>query len=134
MAYVTYLKSPFRSNMNIEIKRLIPWGIFTNSITLLPLSCWEFLVNQSPVSGKLWIPTMHDGIIKLQKQKKNIWSSRVKTSKRGSLEREPKSSEGTQRYQGIGDRYAIIEKYPMNLKCQSSHGTENPSKGSTSRI
>ena len=56
--------------MNTEIKGLIPWGIFTNNATLLHLSCWELLVNHSTVLDELWIPRMHDGIIKLQKQEK----------------------------------------------------------------
>ena len=116
--------------MNIEIKGLILWGIFTNNITLLHLSCQELFINHSPVSDELWIPKMHDGIIKLQKQEKK-WSSRVKTPKWGSLEQEPKSFEDTQRYQWIGGQHATTEKYPRNLKCQTSHETEKPLKGST---
>ena len=87
MAYVMYRKSPFWSNINTEIKWLIPWGIFTNSITLLHLSCWE-LVNHSTISDELWIPRMHNGIIKLQKQEKKKnkvlgWKLRVGQSRAG---------------------------------------------------
>ena len=72
-----------------------------------------------------------DGIIKL---KKNEWSSRVKTSKWGSLEWKPKLFWKYSKIPKNRGRHAITEKYPMNRKCQSSPRTENPSKGSTLRI
>ena len=134
MAYVTYLKSPFRSNVNTEIKWLISWGIFTISITLLHLSYRELLENHSPVLDELWILKMHDRIIKLQKQEKKrtklygenlqVGQSRARTQIFWKYSEIPKN----------GDRHATTKKHPLNLKCQSSHGTENPSKGSTSRI
>ena len=137
MAYVTYLKSLFRSNMNIEIKGLIPWGIFTNSITLLHLSCWEFLVNHSPISDELWILKMHDGIIKLQKQekkKRKIETLGWKPPNRGGLEQEP---EIFWRYSKIPKNgRSTCDNWEKSKKPKMLEFTwnRNPTKGSTSRI
>ena len=69
---------------------------------------------------------MHDGIIKLQKQEK----------KNEALGGKPPSGAVQNENPNLlnGGRHATTEKYPMNPKYQSSPGTENLPKGSTSRI
>ena len=58
----------------------------------------------------------------------------MKTPKWGNLELEPKYFQETQRYQWIGGRHVTTDKHLRNLKCQTSHGTEKPLKGSTLRV
>ena len=99
--------------MNTEIKGLIPWGIFTISITLLHLSCRELLGNHSPVLDELWIFKMHDRIIKLQKQEKENKALGWKPSSRAVYGGNLNLLEGTQRYQRIG---GIDMWWPWNIQ------------------